>query len=224
MEQPKKLTLTAYRDINGSLNRIPDRDPFSVMLNPENITIKAGINNKKKALGHLMFVSYKRPEVVIPTLIFDTTGAIPTKAWPGGYTSVTDMVLFLESVVYSFDDESHQAPVIEVIWGEICHYARVKNFETKYSLFNINGKPMRAEVTLTLESFYTDLPAETEQDKKSPDLTHLVEVKSGDSLPLMCERIYNNSSYYLQVARINGLTNFRNLKPGMMLEFPPIRE
>jgi len=59
--------------------------------------------------------------------------------------------------------------------------------------------------------------------RSSPDLTHVVEVKEGDTLPLLCYRVYKDCSYYPQVAKANNLTDFRHLKPGTKLSFPPLR-
>jgi nucleoid-associated protein YgaU len=56
----------------------------------------------------------------------------------------------------------------------------------------------------------------------SPDLTHSVNVKDGDILPLMTHKIYKNQHYYLQVAKVNKLKNFRRLNAGTTLTFPPI--
>ncbi len=61
-----------------------------------------------------------------------------------------------------------------------------------------------------------------EAGRGSPDLTHLVTVRAGDTLPLLCERIYREPGYYLDVARINGLSAFRQLQPGSRLRFPPL--
>jgi len=49
-----------------------------------------------------------------------------------------------------------------------------------------------------------------------------VQVRDGDTLPLLCERIYGDSRYYMAVARFNGLRQFRALTPGMALHFPPL--
>ncbi len=40
----------------------------------------------------------------------------------------------------------------------------------------------------------------------------------------MCYRIYGDPKYYLEVAKVNGLGNFRFLKPGTDLIFPPIEK
>jgi nucleoid-associated protein YgaU len=57
---------------------------------------------------------------------------------------------------------------------------------------------------------------------ESADLTHVRLVKAGDTLPALCERIYGEPRMYAEVARANGLDNFRDLRPGMQLRFPPL--
>ena len=47
-------------------------------------------------------------------------------------------------------------------------------------------------------------------------------VKAGDELPLITYDIYGDPHYYLEVARANKLTDFRNLRAGTTLHFPPV--
>jgi nucleoid-associated protein YgaU len=47
-------------------------------------------------------------------------------------------------------------------------------------------------------------------------------VRAGDTLPLLCYQVYEDPSYYLQVAKANNLSNFRKLEQGTELFFPPI--
>ena len=49
-----------------------------------------------------------------------------------------------------------------------------------------------------------------------------IEVKAGDTLPILCHRIYKESAYYPAIARINNIRHFRDLKPGQRLYFPPL--
>ena len=60
-----------------------------------------------------------------------------------------------------------------------------------------------------------------EENNHSPDLTHFRIVKKGDTLHLMCFKIYGDSKYYIQVAQVNKLGNFRNLAVGSEIFFPP---
>jgi nucleoid-associated protein YgaU len=60
------------------------------------------------------------------------------------------------------------------------------------------------------------------ENKSSPDLTHTRIVKSGDTLPLLTKEIYGSSQYYLRLAQINNINDFRNLTPGCEIIFPPL--
>jgi nucleoid-associated protein YgaU len=60
-------------------------------------------------------------------------------------------------------------------------------------------------------------------NRSSPDMTHSIVFKAGDSLPLLCHRIYNDAHQYDQVAHINNITNFRDIRPGTRIIFPPLR-
>lgn len=220
-----RLTLAPHYEDKTSkkMKPIPNRDVFSAMLNPEETTVMEGIENYFRYTGGMLQKCQKltSPTIHLPSLILDATGAIPKELWPKNCDSIKDMIECLKNATILPYGEAHQSPIVQLHWCGMIFTTRVTKLTTKYTLFDINGLPLRAEVTLELAQYFSRWPYE---EKKSPDLTHLVVVKAGDSLPLMCERVYNDSSYYLQVARINGLTDFRRLKPGMTLEFPPIRE
>ena len=70
--------------------------------------------------------------------------------------------------------------------------------------------------------FKTFKDLEAESNKSSPDLTHVIEVRAGDTLPNLCNKVYNDPSYYMQVARVNNLSDFCRLVPGTRLVFPPL--
>lgn len=218
------MTFEANREHDGKLTPISDRKPFTVMLNPDSLTVESHVNFNPSRRKFLTYISRECPKIKLPTLFFDVTGVIPDDQWPQGCTTIKQMVDNLKKVVYDPDGESHQPPVVKIKWGSFSFSVRVTQLNIKYTLFDLAGIPVRAEVTIEAQYFYQEWPFDHTKEKKSPDLTHLVEVKAGDSLPLMCERVYKNPSYYLQIAKINGLTNFRQLKPGTILEFPPIRE
>ena len=100
----------------------------------------------------------------------------------------------------------------------------MNSVDIKYTLFDRNGEPTAAELDIALKG---DMSKERENlvnNFSSPDLTHVRIVKSGDTLPLLCQQIYGDSSYYPTVAQANGLDNFRNLhlQLGQKLYFPPL--
>ncbi|MEM7380400.1 MAG: LysM peptidoglycan-binding domain-containing protein, partial [Bacteroidota bacterium] len=92
----------------------------------------------------------------------------------------------------------------------------------EYKLFNKEGKPLRATLKCEFREFKEDEQRVKEENKQSPDLSHVRIAEAGDSLPLMCFKIYGDPKYYLEVARANELTHFRKLKQGQRLLFPPL--
>ena len=128
----------------------------------------------------------------------------------------------LKNVVYTYVGSKHEAPIVQLKWGSLLFYGRVESLTFNYTLFKPSGLPLRAKVTLTLIEYQSSEEISKEAAQESPDLTHLIEVKAGDTLPLLCYQIYQDCTYYIDVAKINNLTNFRDLKPGIKLQFPPL--
>ncbi|MFN6944065.1 MAG: LysM peptidoglycan-binding domain-containing protein, partial [Cytophagaceae bacterium] len=117
----------------------------------------------------------------------------------------------------------HQPPCIKLTWGTMDFKCKLKSMNINYTLFKPDGSPLRAKINL---SFVGTMDKESEEKLKStssPDLSHIRTVYEGDTLPLMCQKIYGDSSMYLKVAQVNNLVNFRNLEPGTEILFPPIR-
>ena len=77
---------------------------------------------------------------------------------------------------------------------------------------------------LTFKEFKEENLRVAEENNQSPDLTHYRDEKKGDTLPLMCFRIYGDSRHYMEVARANKLANFRNLTVGEQVFFPPFEK
>ena len=93
-----------------------------------------------------------------------------------------------------------------------------------FKLFKSDGTPLRATATAKFKGFIEDNLRVALENNTSPDLTHVRIVTEGDTLPLMTYRIYGDSKYYLEVAKVNKITNFRKLKVGQQIFFPPIEK
>jgi hypothetical protein len=116
----------------------------------------------------------------------------------------------------------HKPYNVEITWGDLSFRGVLSEFTLDYKLFNNEGKALRVIGKAKFsESISPELEAK-QAKTESPDLTHKRTVQAGDTLPLMTERIYGDSKYYLEVAKVNGLINFRTLIPGQELFFPPL--
>jgi nucleoid-associated protein YgaU len=93
-----------------------------------------------------------------------------------------------------------------------------------FKLFSPDGKPLRATANAKFTGFIEDNLRTAIENNSSPDLTHVRIVTEGDTLPLMTHRIYGDSKYYLEVAKANRISNFRKLRVGQQIFFPPIEK
>ncbi|GMQ30002.1 hypothetical protein [Algoriphagus confluentis] len=128
---------------------------------------------------------------------------------------------FLE-ITQKIQPTTHQPNYLQINWGAFQFRGVLESATINYKLFNNAGLPIRATVTAKFKQSISRSEQAAETGRTSPDLTHLRTVKSGDTLPLMCHRIYGDSSYYLEIARINKINNLRLIREGQELIFPPL--
>ncbi len=222
----KKLTITAC-NVDASGNVTLEDASFQVMLNPGSYKHEYAISyNKDKALGQQSAeskFSVIGPEKINFKIMLDGTGVV-NEPGPAGAAlpDVKDQIASLRDVVYKYDGEDHEPNHVRLLWGSFLFYGRLTSMKVDYKMFKPSGEPLRAEIDLAFTGFVSKEEEALRANRSSPDLTHVVEVKSGDTLPLLCSRVYNDSSYYLAVAEVNGIAHFRDIKPGQKLYFPPL--
>ncbi len=155
------------------------------------------------------------------TIVVDGTGVVPDKQ----KRSVADQITALRGIVYKYNSSKHEPDVVQISWGRglSAFIGRMERMSIDYTLFHPNGEALRAKIAMSFVSFQTRLEESTSGNRSSPDLTHRVVVRAGDTLPLLCQRIYGDASKYPDVAAWNDLDGFRDLEPGATLAFPPTR-
>lgn len=194
---------------------------FTVMLNPNKFSHGYQISySKTKTMGQLASdnkFSGIEPESISFDILLDHTGVVP------GSSDVQTQIEKLNEVVYTYNGSRHEPNHVRLLWGSLLFYGRLKSMSAEYNLFSPEGTPLRAEIKLSFNGFMSTQEEAKRANRSSPDMTHAVVFKAGDSLPLLCHRIYNNAEYYASVARVNNITNFREIAPGTRIIFPPLR-
>lgn len=129
----------------------------------------------------------------------------------------------LNKVVYDYNGSIHKSCWNTVQWGTVppfkCH---LKSMSVEYLNFSGKGDPSSAEVDLIFVVHEDREAAEKANNNNSPDMSHIKVLRDGDKLPNLCHEIYSDISYYMQIAELNGLTNFRDIPAGKKLLFPPL--
>ncbi len=219
----KKLKIIAYTDNNFTTTKEPR---FELMINPSNYKYSTSINYEEDKTGGSVtsspkYKSYGDESISFDTY-FDATGTISSVT--NSTNSIKDQIDKLKETVYNYNGSIHEPNYNQIVWGDLIFNCRLKSFSVDYTLFKPDGTPLRAKVSLAFQGFVSKEEEAKIIKTSSPDLTHIITFKGGDSLPLLCQKIYKDSSYYSQIARINGLSNFRNIQPGTKLKFPPLRK
>lgn len=132
--------------------------------------------------------------------------------------SVQQRVEQFLNTCYRVVEKLHRPNKLHIHWGIIDFFGWLQSVQIHYTLFDQKGIPLRAE----LECQFIGATDQGMVQLSSPDLTHVREVRAGDTLPLLAKEIYGSSRYYLLIADANGLDDFRNLQPGTVLHFPPL--
>ncbi len=225
----------------GSTHETETLNTFEAMFNPESYSLKyqnvygkqQGINTSSKPAKY----SLSKPQELSLTLILDDTGVIASgpleTALPivskvrnikeGFKPNVYKKVEKFLDLTNDMDGDSHEPKFLTVQWGELLFSCRLESVGIRYTLFSRNGNPLRAELDAVFVSDIADDVRTKLERKNSPDLTHVRAVGSSDTLPLMASAIYQTPAYYIQLARANKLNNFRSLKTGSSVRFPPLR-
>jgi nucleoid-associated protein YgaU len=218
-----KMTIKSFKDPEYS-EEIKDVEPFVVHVNPQTYTQSIQINfSEEQAPGTSANQNnHNNTEPVSLSFDFlvDRTGALGNDA--DAENGVEEDIDQFRKVALDFEGEIHKPRYLMLCWGSLIFKCQLEKLDIEYKLFNKEGKPLRANLKCAFREFKEDNLRVAEENKSSPDLSHFRTVAAGDTLPLLCHRIYGESQYYLEVARINGLSNFRTLAQGQRILFPPI--
>jgi hypothetical protein len=241
----EKLTLRAFKpaaDPKGLPQPSDDpKDTYTVQVNPSSYS-----------LSHLLDFSYHRgqgfsgseavysgsPPINLQfEFLFDGTGVVPKPsalgdiplvgaiasalAPPKSFVVMEEIKKFT-ALVYIRDGKTHRPRSLLLIWGSLVFPCVLKSVDYRYTLFKEDGTPLRAVAKCAFCSSVPRAEQERRDNDSSPDLTHLRDVRDGDTLPLLAHDIYGSAQLYLEVARVNKLINFRRLRPATRLSFPPL--
>lgn len=227
----EKMLILAFKDSKEAESGGKDQADafFETLINPESYTLdyklKFSESQGQGTSGKQLKYEYTEPEEITFEFLFDNTGIIDGKP----RADVAEDLQRFREVLIDYKGDAHEPRHFKLVWGgglsnKGIFKGRVTEVSITYKLFSPDGKPLRAVAKVKFKASIEELKRAAKENKQSPDLTHLRTVKAGDTLPLLCYRIYGDSKYYLQVAHINQLSNFRRLVPGQQLVFPPIEK
>jgi hypothetical protein len=193
---------------------------FTACVNPNEITLSYEIEyNSASGAGTtnspMNFLKAKPGDLTLSFYI-DGTGA------NGKQVDVQKTVEDFQMAT-GYSGKIHRTKYLKIIWGTLqVKRCVLKSATIAYKLFKPDGIPLRAVITAVFADNSDDKTRIAMARDESADLMHIRQVKAGDTLPGLCYRVYGDPGYYIDIARVNGLDNFRRLIPGMRIIFPPL--
>jgi len=231
-----KIKITAYKTSTFEESKKISSGEFRALVNPEGYTRSYKIKYKDQQASGTKSQQMKfekiEPEDIEFEFLFDKTGALPGtfKATDDagiqqeGKEGIWPDIEQFKKVVYDYKGEIHQPPFLIIQWGELLFKCVLRDMSINFKLFKPDGTPLRAVAKAKFTSTVENELRVRQEAKSSPDITHVRIVKEGDTLPMLAYQIYEDPSYYIQVAKANNLFNFRYLEPGTKIFFPPIEK
>lgn len=119
------------------------------------------------------------------------------------------------------DDKLHAPPVIRFVWARFDFTAVVKQVNQKFTIFNKDGLPVRATLTVTFHEYRTPF-GNKEKKPESSDRTKVYTLTQGDSLWQIAGDEYGDPTLWRHIAKKNEIVNPRVLDVGMEIVIPPL--
>jgi|SRR6266850_709371 len=235
MTRPKAQFQRLARDLHSVV------DFIEVQFNPTEMTFnKAAMFSDVPIPGlDMPVLQYVRgqTETLTLDLYFDTTDE-GTGNEARAVTEKTDGFYQLIKI----DRDTHAPPICRFVWGDYGfagsqmteqwasqNASRQNGFQCvvdsvrqRFTMFAPNGRPLRATLTVSLKEFKTLEEQINEIFKQSPDHTHAHVVQRGDTLARIAAQRYDDPNQWRAIAEHNDIDDPTDLRPGTILEVPPI--
>ena len=194
-----QMTIAAYTDENFSSEY---KSALELPINPDKVKFTKGIQYAEdKQLGSLngsnVYARY-RPETLYFECLLDMTNAL--------------------------DDDREKKPVHDVVNDLEQRLYCYKALETEYTLFDLDGIPLRAELKVTLTGYCSQKEENKRFPKRSPDVSRMVTLKEGQTLAALCNEVYGDPLLVGEVARFNNLNGYRNVPSGTKILLPMLKK
>lgn len=232
-----KLTITPYSLKGQKLVRSTTIKPIEVMFNPTSYSISKSVNwhppyslmrSKNKAENQTE-KQYNAPRlefggggsrVLTLELFFDVTEPSINSFLPvDDVRTETNKIVVLTHI----ERDTQQPPICEVSWGtrtpansDFPFKGVITSLNQNFTLFKRNGKPVRANLSVTFTEFLD--PGEDKR-KTDPELTTRT-VRHNDTLSSIANEVYNDPTRWRIIAEANQIDDPRSLQVGKTLTIP----
>ena len=164
----------------------------------------------------LIFDSFSDSDLFSGSAVKNLTEGVENRLKP-----VTDKLKKLEQAVH-IAGEIHEPPLVIFSWGNLSFKGRIISYSTNYTMFSMEGKPIRATVDLSIKEYRDPAKASRESPFESPDRTKSRVVVEGMSLWSIAYEEYDDCEKWRIIAKANNIMNPLDIRPGQVIRVPAL--
>jgi hypothetical protein len=121
------------------------------------------------------------------------------------------------------DSREHAPPIVRFVWGRSIFTGVLEKLDVTYQLFRPDGVPLRAKLDISLKEYRSAAVQAMDPPRSSPTVEKSYVVRRGDTLSSIAAAVYRRPDAWRELARANGITDPRDLRPGQVLTVPRLR-
>jgi hypothetical protein len=216
------LVTARIYEVDSSGNEKGGGVSVDCMFNPFEYTVSKSNQYEEKAQNNsdVPQVEFKKggPQVLRLSLTFDTyeknqdVSRQTNKLWK-----------LMESKTRQQGGRETKVPPPEVAfhWGVFRFVAVITEMTQKFTLFKLDGTPVRAkvDVTFTQHKDVNDYPNQN-PTSGGGQIERVYQVVAGDRLDTIAHALYGNAAKWRQIAEYNQVDNPLAVRPGTLLTIP----
>ena len=189
---------------------------ISVMFNPAEYSL-----NKSNSFAEIAI-----PGIDSPVLQFvrGQARALSMALFFDTYEENEDVRNFTDKLtnLLAIDSDLHAPPLVLFSWGFLTFTGILESVNTRFTMFNRIGVPVRATCTVSFKEYKTLSYQLSKTPKFSADVTKVRTVIEGDALWSIAAREYGKPEEWRRIAKANKIDDPTRLEPGQQLVIPPM--
>ncbi len=212
---PKESISFTFNPSSYSISTSPSyKTVRHLMQDTEKEEFIGGVNRTLTA--SLIFDSFSDSDLFSSSSVNSLTEGVENKLKP-----VTDKLKKLEQACH-VSGETHKPPLVIFSWGNLNFKGHIKSYSVNYTMFSMEGKPIRATVNLSIKEYRDPDKAAKENPFESPDRTKSRVVVEGMSLWSIAYEEYDDCEKWRVIAKANNIMNPLDVRPGQVIKVPAL--
>lgn len=118
------------------------------------------------------------------------------------------------------DSTEHAPPIVRFVWDRAVFRGVLEKLDVNYVLFGKDGVPLRAQLDISLKEYRPAKEQANDPPRSSPTVEKSYVVRRGDTWDRIAAAVYRRPDAWRELARANGISDPRDLRPGLVLTVP----